>query len=162
MGSSRTTDRTCVSCIGRWIPMHWAAREAPVPFLTIHCLYLQDSPFHILPDRLWTPHNEGYPFIFTWPLLSLPSVRKVLNYRVKVLKCSQLTISHVVRGQLNGPQNQTGLASVSHLVFSVWLWINYLNYLNLIVSLKCKYLWWIHFDIWQNQYNIVKFKIKQN
>ena len=22
------------------------------------------------------------------------------------------------------------------------------------------YLWWIHFDIWQNQYNIVKFKIK--
>ena len=20
------------------------------------------------------------------------------------------------------------------------------------------YLWWIHFDIWQNQYNIVKFK----
>ena len=23
------------------------------------------------------------------------------------------------------------------------------------------YLWWIHFDIWQNQYNIVKFKIKK-
>ena len=22
------------------------------------------------------------------------------------------------------------------------------------------YLWWIHFDIWQNQYNIVKFKNK--
>ena len=21
-------------------------------------------------------------------------------------------------------------------------------------------LWWIHFDIWQNQYNIVKFKNK--
>ena len=24
------------------------------------------------------------------------------------------------------------------------------------------YLWWIHFDIWQNQYNIVKFKNKKN
>ena len=24
------------------------------------------------------------------------------------------------------------------------------------------YLWWIHFDIWQNQYNIVKFKNKIN
>ena len=26
------------------------------------------------------------------------------------------------------------------------------------------YLWWIHFDIWQNQYNIVKLKnkIKKN
>ena len=23
------------------------------------------------------------------------------------------------------------------------------------------YLWWIHFDIWQNQYNIVKFKKKR-
>ena len=22
------------------------------------------------------------------------------------------------------------------------------------------YLWWIHFNIWQNQYNIVKFKDK--
>ena len=22
------------------------------------------------------------------------------------------------------------------------------------------YVWWIHFDIWQNQYNIVKFKNK--
>ena len=22
------------------------------------------------------------------------------------------------------------------------------------------YLWWMHFDIWQNQYNIVKFKNK--
>ena len=22
------------------------------------------------------------------------------------------------------------------------------------------YLWWIHFNIWQNQYNIVKFKNK--
>ena len=24
----------------------------------------------------------------------------------------------------------------------------------------CVYLWWIHFDVWQNQYNIVKFKNK--
>ena len=24
----------------------------------------------------------------------------------------------------------------------------------------CVYLWWIHVDIWQNQYNIVKLKIK--
>ena len=24
------------------------------------------------------------------------------------------------------------------------------------------YLWWIHVDIWQNQYNIVKLKIKLN
>ena len=24
------------------------------------------------------------------------------------------------------------------------------------------YLWWIHYDIWQNQYNIVKFKKKKN
>ena len=23
------------------------------------------------------------------------------------------------------------------------------------------YLWWIHFNIWQNQYNIVKFKKKK-
>ena len=23
------------------------------------------------------------------------------------------------------------------------------------------YLWWIHFDIWQNQYNIVKLKNKK-
>ena len=22
------------------------------------------------------------------------------------------------------------------------------------------YLWWIHFDVWQNEYNIVKFKNK--
>jgi len=26
----------------------------------------------------------------------------------------------------------------------------------------CVCLWWIHFDIWQNQYNIVKFKNKIN
>ena len=25
----------------------------------------------------------------------------------------------------------------------------------------CVYLWWIHVDIWQNQYNIVKLKIKR-
>ena len=24
------------------------------------------------------------------------------------------------------------------------------------------YLWWIHFDIWQNQYNIVKLKKKKS
>ena len=24
------------------------------------------------------------------------------------------------------------------------------------------YLWWIHFDIWQKKYNIVKFKNKKN
>ena len=24
------------------------------------------------------------------------------------------------------------------------------------------YLWWIHFDIWQNQYNIVKLKNKKS
>ena len=26
----------------------------------------------------------------------------------------------------------------------------------------CVYLWWIHVDIWQNQYNIVSEKIKLN
>ena len=25
----------------------------------------------------------------------------------------------------------------------------------------CVYLWWIHIDIWQNQYNIVKLKKKK-
>ena len=24
------------------------------------------------------------------------------------------------------------------------------------------YLWWIHFDIWQNEYNILKFRNKKN
>ena len=27
-------------------------------------------------------------------------------------------------------------------------------------ALRCVYLWWIHVDIWQNQYNIVKLKKK--
>ena len=26
----------------------------------------------------------------------------------------------------------------------------------------CVYMWWIHVDIWQNQYNIVKLKNKIN
>jgi len=32
--SSRTVDRTCVFCIGRWILYQWATREAPIFFLT--------------------------------------------------------------------------------------------------------------------------------
>ena len=28
-GSSWSRDQTCVSCIGRWVPNHWTAREAP-------------------------------------------------------------------------------------------------------------------------------------
>ena len=28
-GSSRPRNRTCVSCVGRWILYHWATREAP-------------------------------------------------------------------------------------------------------------------------------------
>ena len=28
-GSSRSRDRTHVSCIGKWFPYHWATREAP-------------------------------------------------------------------------------------------------------------------------------------
>ena len=30
-GPSRTRDWTCVSCVGRWIPYHWATREALRP-----------------------------------------------------------------------------------------------------------------------------------
>ena len=34
VGSSRTKDRTCVPCIGRQIPNHWATREVQnYPFL---------------------------------------------------------------------------------------------------------------------------------
>ena len=29
---------------------------------------------------------------------------------------------------------------------------------TLIKRINDVYLWWIHFDIWQNQYNIVKLK----
>ena len=29
VGSSQTRDRTCFSCIARWILVHWATREAP-------------------------------------------------------------------------------------------------------------------------------------
>ena len=29
VGSSRTRDRTCVSCIDRWIINHWASYEVP-------------------------------------------------------------------------------------------------------------------------------------
>ena len=28
-GSSRSSDQTCVSCIGRWLLYYWASREAP-------------------------------------------------------------------------------------------------------------------------------------
>ena len=28
VGSSQTTDPTCVSCIGKWILYHWVTREA--------------------------------------------------------------------------------------------------------------------------------------
>ena len=30
VGSSQTKDRTCVSCIGRWILIHCATREVPI------------------------------------------------------------------------------------------------------------------------------------
>ena len=32
-GSSWIRDRTCVSCIGKWILYHWATREAPRPHI---------------------------------------------------------------------------------------------------------------------------------
>ena len=32
---------------------------------------------------------------------------------------------------------------------------------QLVKNLPAVYLWWIHFDIWQNQYNIVKLKKKK-
>ena len=39
VGSSWTRDRTCDSCIDRWILYHWAVREAPLPvFLMIAVL----------------------------------------------------------------------------------------------------------------------------
>ena len=39
VGSSWTRDRTCDSCIDRWILYHWAIREAPLPvFLMIAVL----------------------------------------------------------------------------------------------------------------------------
>ena len=38
VGSSWTRDRAHVSCIGRWILYHWAAREALLPIF--NCLFL--------------------------------------------------------------------------------------------------------------------------
>ena len=35
-GSSQPRDRTCVSCIGRWILQHWATREAYTWYRPIH------------------------------------------------------------------------------------------------------------------------------
>ena len=35
VGSSWTRDRTCDSCIGRWILYHWATRAAPLPVFLI-------------------------------------------------------------------------------------------------------------------------------
>ena len=35
--SSRTRDRTCVPCIGRWILYHWTTREVP-HYLILDCL----------------------------------------------------------------------------------------------------------------------------
>ena len=41
--SSQIRDRTCVSCIGRWILYHWATREAPEPDILKNFLKLFDS-----------------------------------------------------------------------------------------------------------------------
>ena len=39
VGSSRTRDRTHVSCTGRWIPYRWATRDVPQAHCTYRALY---------------------------------------------------------------------------------------------------------------------------
>ena len=51
VGSSRTRDRTRVSCTGRWIRNHWTTRESPLVSLwTSHLLSLFDNQ-----QPLWFP-----------------------------------------------------------------------------------------------------------
>lgn len=50
------------------------------------------------------------------------------------LKCS--SVVYMVRDELNGLENQTGHCSVTDIVFSVCLQINYLNYLSLNLSVN--------------------------
>ena len=45
VGSSQIRERTCVSCIGRWILYHWATREALAVFLFIESVNLFLWPY---------------------------------------------------------------------------------------------------------------------
>ena len=82
-GSSRTQDRTGISCIGRWILYHWVTREAQINLLWSHGL---------LPARLLCPwdfldKNTGVVCHFLLPQNSLP--------------CSKVTDSLGCRGNKN-------------------------------------------------------------
>ena len=60
-GSSQSRDRTCVSCIGRWILYHWATWEAPYLFFFKFFSHL--GCYRIL-SRVLTLHSRSLLFIY--------------------------------------------------------------------------------------------------
>jgi len=71
------------------------------------------------------------------------------------------------RGMVWGGRREEGSGWETHVY--LWqihfgIWQNQYNTVKFKNKIKLKkthvYLWQIHFDIWQNQYNIVKFKNK--
>ena len=82
--SSQTRDRTCVSCIGRWILYNWANREALDVYL-IHASHRQEErPTMIIPFlQLWK-----------WTLLSLhPRMQKLTSPGLSDSTDHNLTVS---------------------------------------------------------------------
>ena len=51
VGSSRTRDRTCVPCIGRWIPNHCTTTEVPDHLLMTFCLGKYTFTWFMLSDN---------------------------------------------------------------------------------------------------------------
>ena len=66
MGSSRIRDWTCISCIGRWIRYHWAAKEALI-FISLtlkthkyllHLIQIPLNMMHSFRKDLWVSQCE--------------------------------------------------------------------------------------------------------
>ena len=88
VGSSRTRDRTCVPCIGRWILIHCATREVPIHL---------SLTFKILQNFVQNPqHSE----IFLKPFSqTIHSILCILSTYIKLPCCVNLHL-YTVTGRI--------------------------------------------------------------
>ena len=57
MESSQTRDRTCVPCVGRWIPNHWTTREVPIlSIFSLPCSFI-----HLLLQQTFIQRARHHP-----------------------------------------------------------------------------------------------------
>ena len=102
VGSSRTRDRTCVSCIGRWTPNHCATREVPfLQFLSKNKRHFSFSPrtllnniftvlFYYLLPFFRQIHNSIFPKFFIFLSKKLFQVPFTVFQRIEIFSIKRI------------------------------------------------------------------------